>query len=170
MKEIHEQPRAVQDTIASVVKDGRIDFSSLGITTEEIQNYSQIHIVACGSAYHVGATTQYVMEDLAKIPVRIDLASEFRYRRPLLRKNDLVMVISQSGETADTIAAMKECQSLGARTLAIVNVVGSTIDFKPCEPYEMSQLVFISKIGPQIIRNIDSAWKEIVALPMKLKN
>ncbi|MBQ5675199.1 MAG: glutamine--fructose-6-phosphate transaminase (isomerizing) [Lachnospiraceae bacterium] len=143
MKEIHEQPRAVQDTIASVVKDGRIDFSSLGITPEEIQNYSQIHIVACGSAYHAGATTQYVMEDLAKIPVRIDLASEFRYRRPLLRKNDLVMVISQSGETADTLAALREAKAKGVKTLAIVNVVGSSIARE-------ADHVFYTLAGPEI--------------------
>ena len=143
MKEIHEQPRAVQDTIASVVKDGRIDFSSLGITPEEIQNYSQIHIVACGSAYHVGATIQYVMEDLAKIPVRIDLASEFRYRKPLLEKNDLVMVISQSGETADTLAALREAKAKGVKTLAIVNVVGSSIARE-------ADHVFYTLAGPEI--------------------
>ena len=143
MKEIHEQPRAVQDTIASVVKDGRIDFSSLGITPEEIQNYNQIHIVACGSAYHVGATIQYVMEDLAKIPVRTDLASEFRYRNLLLGKNDLVMVISQSGETADTLAALREAKAKGIKTLAIVNVVGSSIARE-------ADHVFYTLAGPEI--------------------
>lgn len=143
MKEIHEQPRAVQDTISSVVKDGRIDFSNLEMTPEEIQNYSQIHIVACGSAYHVGVTTQYVMEDLAKIPVRTDLASEFRYRKPLLGKNDLVIVISQSGETADTLAALREAKAKGVKTLAIVNVVGSSIARE-------ADHVFYTLAGPEI--------------------
>ena len=143
MKEIHEQPKAVKDTISSVVKDGRIDFSNLEMTPEEIQNYSQIHIVACGSAYHVGVTTQYVMEDLAKIPVRTDLASEFRYRKPLLGKNDLVIVISQSGETADTLAALREAKAKGVKTLAIVNVVGSSIARE-------ADHVFYTLAGPEI--------------------
>lgn len=143
MKEIHEQPKAVQDTLASVIRDGRIDFTSLGLTEEEIRNYSQIHIVACGSAYHVGVTTQYVMEDLAKIPVRTDLASEFRYRNPILGKNDLVIVISQSGETADTLAALREAKNKGVKTLAIVNVVGSSIARE-------ADHVFYTLAGPEI--------------------
>lgn len=127
MKEIHEQPKAVQDTLASIIKQGSIDFTGLGLTDEEIRNFSQIHVVACGSAYHVGVTIQYVMEDLAKIPLRTELASEFRYRNPILGKNDLVIVISQSGETADTLAALREAKNRGVKTLAIVNVVGSSI-------------------------------------------
>lgn len=127
MKEIHEQPKAVQDTYTSFVKNGKIDFSTIGLTEEVLRSIRQIHIVACGSAYHVGVTAQYVIEDLAKIPVRTDLASEFRYRKPLLGKEDLVIVISQSGETADTLAALRDAKASGIKTLAIVNVVGSSI-------------------------------------------
>ena len=127
MKEIHEQPRAIEDTINSVVKDGRIDFSEVGITDEDIKALRQIHIVACGSAYHVGMTSQYVIEDMTGIPVRVELASEFRYRRTLLDKNDLVIIISQSGETADSLAALRSAHEQGIKTLAIVNVVGSSI-------------------------------------------
>ena len=127
MKEIHEQPRAVQDTIHSVVKDGAIDLSGLGIAEEFVQNLDTVHIVACGSAYHVGVAAQYVLEDLTKVRVRVELASEFRYRSPLLRKEDLVIVISQSGETADSLAALREAKGQGVKTLGIVNVVGSSI-------------------------------------------
>lgn len=127
MKEIHEQPKVLEDTIHSMVKDGKIDLSSVNLTAEEIKNISQIHIVACGSAYHAGVVTQYVMEDLARIPVRCELASEFRYRKPILNKNDLVIIISQSGETADSLAALREAKEQGIRTLAIVNVLGSSI-------------------------------------------
>ena len=127
MKEIHEQPRAITDTLNSVIKEDKIDLSSIGLNDEEIKNISQIYIVACGSAYHTGVVTQYVMEDLAKIPVRVELASEFRYRKPLLDKNGLVIVVSQSGETADTLAALRLAKEKGIKTLAIVNVVGSSI-------------------------------------------
>ena len=94
-----------------MVKDGRIDLSQVGLTEEEIRGISQIYIVACGSAYHVGVTAQYVMEDLAKIPVRVELASEFRYRKPLLDEKGLVIIISQSGETADSLGALREAKS-----------------------------------------------------------
>ena len=124
MKEIHEQPRAVEDTINSIFKDGKIE---LGLTDEEIQKISQITIVACGSAWHVGMVGQYVIEDLAKIPVRVELASEFRYRKPLLDQNQLVVVISQSGETADSLAALRLAKDHGVKTLGIINVVGSSI-------------------------------------------
>ena len=127
LKEIHEQPKAVQDTLNSVLKDGAIDLSSVGLTEEELQSFSQIYIVACGSAYHVGVACQYVLEDLAQLPVRVDLASEFRYRSMPLDPNGLVIVISQSGETADTLAALRESKKRGARVLGIVNVVGSSI-------------------------------------------
>ena len=100
MKEIHEQPKVVGDTINSVVKEDFIDLSNVGLSEEDIKEISQIYIVACGSAYHVGIAAQYVIEDLAKIPVRVELGSEFRYRNPLLDKNGLVVVISQSGETS----------------------------------------------------------------------
>ena len=127
MKEIHEQPRVVADTINSLVRDGHVDLSESGITEEMLRSYEQVHIVACGSAYHVGVVTQYVMEDLARIPVRVDIASEFRYRKPLLSPKSLVVIISQSGETADSLAALREAKSQGVDTLAIVNVVGSSI-------------------------------------------
>jgi glucosamine--fructose-6-phosphate aminotransferase (isomerizing) len=143
MKEIHEQPRAVMDTINSVVTDGRIDFSKVGISEEEIKEISQIYIVACGSAYHVGVAAQYVIEDLARIPVRVELASEFRYRNPILDKNGLVIVISQSGETADSLAALREAKDNGLKTLGIVNVVGSSIARE-------ADNVFYTLAGPEI--------------------
>lgn len=127
MKEIHEQPKAVLDTLNSVIKDGRIDLSSVGLTDDEIRNMEQIYIVACGSAWHVGMEAQYVIEDLAEIPVRVELASEFRYRKMPLSHNALVIVISQSGETADTLAALRLVREKGIKTLAVVNVVGSSI-------------------------------------------
>ena len=126
-KEIHEQPKAVADTLASVLKDGNIDLAEMGLCEEEIKEIESITIVACGSAWHVGMTGQYVFEDIAKIPVRVELASEFRYRKPLLSKKQLVMVISQSGETADSLADLRLAKEKGCKTLGIVNVVGSSI-------------------------------------------
>lgn len=143
MKEIHEQPKAVADTLNSVIKDGKIDLSAMGLSDEEIQKISQIYIVACGSAWHVGMAAQYVIEDLAKIPVRVELASEFRYRNPILDKNGLVIIISQSGETADSLAALREAKERGVRTLAIVNVVGSSIARE-------ADSVFYTLAGPEI--------------------
>lgn len=127
MKEIHEQPKAVSDTLNSVIKDGKIDLGAVGLTEEEVKRIEQVYIVACGSAWHVGMETQYVIEDLAEIPVRVELASEFRYRKMPLNKNALVIVISQSGETADTLAALRLAKEKGIKTLAVVNVVGSSI-------------------------------------------
>ena len=127
MKEIHEQPKVVKDTLHSLRKDDVIDLSTVGLTDEEIRQFSQIYIVACGSAWHVGMAAQYVIEDLAKLPVRVELASEFRYRNMILDPNGLVILISQSGETADTLAALREAKKTGLKTLAIVNVVGSSI-------------------------------------------
>ena len=143
MKEIHEQPKAVADTLSSVIRDGRLDLSGVGLTEEEIREISQIQIVACGSAYHVGAVAQYVMEDLAEIPVRIDVASEFRYRKPLLAPGSLVVVISQSGETADSLAALREAKQCASKTLAVVNVVGSSIARE-------ADNVFYTMAGPEI--------------------
>ena len=143
MKEIHEQPKAIEDTIHSVVKDGKVDLSAIGLTEAEIQDLSQISIVACGSAYHVGVAVQYVMEDLAKIPVRVELASEFRYRKPLLDPKSLVIIVSQSGETADSLAALREAKARGVKTLAIVNVVGSSIARE-------ADAVFYTLAGPEI--------------------
>ncbi len=127
LKEIHEQPGAVRDTLNSMVKDGQIDLSATGLSEDMIRTLEQIDIVACGSAWHVGMAAQYVMEDLAGIPVRVELASEFRYRRTPTKANTLVIVISQSGETADSLAALRVAKEHGLPTLAIVNVIGSTI-------------------------------------------
>ena len=125
MKEIHEQPKAVEDTLGALICDGRVQIESLA--EEELAGLEQVHIVACGSAYHVGVAGQYVIEKLARMPVRTELASEFRYRDPILGPQDLVVVISQSGETADSLAALREAKRRGVKTLAIVNVVGSSI-------------------------------------------
>ncbi len=127
MKEIHEQPKAVSDTLSKYIKDGRIDLSEVGLSDDIIKSVSQIYIVACGSAWHVGMEAQYVIEDIAGVPVRCELASEFRYRKMKLDKNALVVVISQSGETADSLAALRLAKQEGLKTLAIVNVVGSSI-------------------------------------------
>ena len=143
MKEIHEQPKAIADTLNSVLKDGKLDLSAVDLSDEEIKKISQIYIVACGSAYHVGVVAQYVMEDLAKIPVRVELASEFRYRKPLLDPDGLVIVISQSGETADSIAALRLAKDKGLKTLGIVNVVGSSIARE-------ADNVFYTLAGPEI--------------------
>lgn len=127
IKEIHEQPKAMRDTLNSLIREERIDLSGAGLTDEILKEVSSIHIVACGSAWHVGVAAQYILEDLAEIPVRVELASEFRYRRLLLEENALVIIISQSGETADSLAALRIAREHGIRTLGIVNVVGSTI-------------------------------------------
>ena len=127
IKEIHEQPAAVRDTLNSLIKADAVDLSAAGLTRELLASVSQAYIVACGSAWHVGMAAQYVLEDMAALPVRVELASEFRYRTLLLDENALVIVISQSGETADSLAALRVAKEKGARTLAIVNVVGSTI-------------------------------------------
>ena len=127
LKEMYEQPKTVRDTLNPRIKDGQIVIEELGMTDEEICAINRIHIVACGSAYHTGVTAKYIMEGLARIPVEVDLASEFRYRNPILQKNDLVIIISQSGETADSLAALREAKEQGITTLGIVNVVGSSI-------------------------------------------
>lgn len=127
IKEIHEQPKVVEDTVNSLIHDNVIDLSNVGITEEEIKNVTNIQIVACGSSWHVGMAAQYVLEDMTRIPVRVELASEFRYRKPLLNEGTLVILISQSGETADTLAALRLANESGVKTLAIVNVVGSSI-------------------------------------------
>ncbi len=143
MKEIYEQPKAVEDTLNSVLNDGKIDLSSVGLSDDEIKGISQIYIVACGSAWHVGMASQYVIEEISNIPVRVELASEFRYRKPILDKNGLVIIISQSGETADSLAALREAKEKGVKTLAIVNVVGSSIARE-------ADSVFYTLAGPEI--------------------
>ena len=143
IKEIHEQPKAVADTLNSVLKDGEIDLSDVGFTEETIRDISQIYIIACGSAYHVGMAAQYVLEDLTGIPVRVEFASEFRYRRPIMDAKGLAVIISQSGETADSLAALREAKNRGIRTLGIVNVVGSSIARE-------ADNVFYTLAGPEI--------------------
>ena len=143
MKEIHEQPKAVRDTLASAIQAGQIQYDKLGLTPQELGDLNAVYIVGCGSAYHVGVTAQYVLEDLARIPVRVELASEFRYRTPLLPEKALVIIISQSGETADSLAALRQAKQYGASTLAIVNVVGSTIARE-------ADHVFYTLAGPEI--------------------
>ncbi len=127
MKEIHEQPKAIRDTINPRIKDGEIVIDELHMTPEQLRQIQRIFIVACGSAYHAGVSGKYVIEQLSRIPVEVDLASEFRYRNPILDDKCLVIIISQSGETADTLAAMREAKKHDVRTLAVVNVVGSSI-------------------------------------------
>lgn len=127
LKEIHEQPKAVKDTIGAYMKDGVIDFTETGLTDEVLKDIERIYIVACGSAYHVGMVGKYVLEELAQIPVEVDVASEFRYRNPILAKNSVVIVVSQSGETADSLAALRLAQERNVPVLGVVNVVGSSI-------------------------------------------
>ena len=127
----------------SKIKEGKIDLSDVGLSEEDIKKITQIYIVACGSAYHTGVVTQYVMEDLARVPVRVELASEFRYRNPILQPTDLVIVVSQSGETADTLAGLRLAKEQGVKTLGIVNVVGSSIARE-------ADNVFYTMAGPEI--------------------
>ena len=127
LKEMYEQPQTVRDTLSPRIKDGMVDIEELGMSDEEIRGIGRLHIIACGSAYHTGMTAKYVFEGMTRIPVDVDLASEFRYRNPILAENDLVIIISQSGETADSLAALREAKSRGVKTLGIVNVVGSSI-------------------------------------------
>lgn len=143
LKEIHEQPKVIQDTINSVVKDGKICFESAGLSSEDLRRIDQIYIIACGSAYHVGMAMQYVMEELTSLSVRVELASEFRYRKMKLRNNSLVIIISQSGETADSLAALRSAKEQGVKTLGIVNVVGSSIARE-------ADNVFYTLAGPEI--------------------
>lgn len=127
LKEMNEQPKAVRDTLSPRIKDGKIVIDELGLSDDDIRSIERIHIIACGSAWHVGMTSRYVIEGLTRIPVDVDLASEFKYRNPILGKNDLVIIISQSGETADSLAALRLAKDRGVKTLGIVNVVGSSI-------------------------------------------
>ena len=143
LKEIHEQPKAVQDTVGAYVKEGKIDLSEVGLTAETLAGLERIYIVACGSAYHVGMVAKYVMEDLSDVPVEVDLASEFRYRNPKLMKNSLVIVVSQSGETADSLAALRLAKEKGVPVLGIVNVVGSSIARE-------SDYILYTYAGPEI--------------------
>lgn len=127
LKEIYEQPKAVRDTISPRLKGEDVVIEELGMTDEEIRAVRKITVVACGSAYHAGMTGKYVIEEMARIPVEVDLASEFRYRNPIYEEGTLAIIISQSGETADSLAALREAKAHGVRVLGIVNVVGSSI-------------------------------------------
>ena len=129
LKEIYEQPKAMRDTMTGRVNslEETISFPELNWTSEELGAINKIFIVACGTAYHAGIVGKYYLEQLARVPVEVDIASEFRYRDPLVDGNSLAIVISQSGETSDTLAALREAKRLGARTLAVTNVVGSSI-------------------------------------------
>ena len=127
MKEIKEQPNALRTCIGSRIQNGEIQLDKIRLTEEQIRNMGRIHIVACGSAWHAAMVGKYVIEELTRIPVEVDLASEFRYRRPILKPNDLCITISQSGETADTLAALREARANNVHVLSIVNAVGSSI-------------------------------------------
>ncbi len=127
IKEINEEPDVIKKTISYYTGNDKIDFAKSNLNKEDLKNIKEIYIVACGSAYHVGVCAAYVIEDLTRIPVRVDIASEFRYRKPILNKDSLVVIISQSGETADSLAALREAKNAGVKTLGIVNVVGSSI-------------------------------------------
>ena len=143
LKEIHEQPKVIKDTINSILTYRNISFESVGLSDEDMKNIQQVYIVACGSAYHVGMVAQYVIEELTSLSVRVELASEFRYRQMKLAKNSLAIIISQSGETADSLAALRLCKDKGVRTLGIINVVGSSIARE-------ADNVFYTLAGPEI--------------------
>lgn len=157
LKEIMEQPKAIKDTIHPRIADGTIKLDDVKYTDEDIKNINRIHIIACGSAYHAGIVGKYVIEDLARIPVEVDLASEFRYRNPILNKNDVCIIISQSGETADTLAALREAKRQGIRILSIVNVVGSSIARE-------SDDVLYTWAGPEIAVATTKGYSTQVAL------
>ena len=158
LKEMYEQPKAITDTFAPRIRDGKIVIEELGMTDEEIKAIKKIMIVACGSAYHTGVTSKYIFEGLARIPVEVDVASEFRYRDPILEEGTLVVVISQSGETADTLAALRESKKRGAKVLGIVNVVGSSIARE-------SDNVMYTWAGPEIAVATTKAYSaQLIAL------
>ena len=143
LKEIHEQPAAIRNTISARIQDGLPNLEECGITPEVLRSFRHIQVVACGTAMHAGTVGKYVIEKLARVPVTVDIASEFRYREPLVGEGDLVIIISQSGETADSLAAMRLAKSLGAKTLAIVNAMGSSI------AREADMLIY-THAGPEI--------------------
>lgn len=157
MKEIMEQPKAFKATISPRIVDGEIKLDNIKYTDEDIRNINRIHIIACGSAWHAAIVGKYVIEDYARIPVEVDLASEFRYRNPILDKNDVCIIISQSGETADTLAALREAKRQGIRILAIVNVVGSSIARE-------SDDVLYTWAGPEIAVATTKGYSTQVAL------
>ncbi|MBD7911978.1 MULTISPECIES: glutamine--fructose-6-phosphate transaminase (isomerizing) [Clostridium] len=127
MKEIHEQPKAIRDTLTGKISNNGVSFEGFNLTKEDLDGVDRVYIVACGTAYHAGLMGKVAIEKFAKIPVEVDIASEFRYREPLVTNKTLLITVSQSGETADTLAVLRDCKKIGAKTLAITNVVGSTI-------------------------------------------
>lgn len=157
LKEMHEQPEAVANTLNSFIRDGRIDLTEVGITDEYLQSVGRIQIVACGSAYHAGVVAKYVIEELARVQVNVDVASEFRYRNPIFDKNDLFIAISQSGETADTLGALREAKANGVKTVAIVNVLGSSIAME-------ADLTLYTKAGPEIAVATTKAYSAQLAV------
>jgi glucosamine--fructose-6-phosphate aminotransferase (isomerizing) len=160
LKEMYEQPKTVTDTISPRIRDNDIVIDELNMTDDELRAVHKIHIVACGSAYHTGVTAKYVIEGLARIPVEVDVASEFRYRNPILEEGGMVIVISQSGETADTLAALREAKARGFKVLGIVNVVGSSIARE-------SDSVMYTWAGPEIAVATTKAYSaQLVALYM----
>ena len=160
IKEIHEEPKVIADTLGPRLRDGMIDLSEIGISKETLEHTKKINIVACGTAYHAGMVGKYVIEYLARIPVEVEVASEFRYRQPLIDPGQLVIIISQSGETADTLAAMREAKNRGAQIVAIVNVVGSTMARE-------ADAVFYTHAGPEIAVASTKAYNaQLVAIYM----
>lgn len=160
LKEIYEQPKTIRSTISPRIKEGEIVIEELNMTDEELQRVKKLHIVACGSAYHAGVTGKYVVEGMARIPVEVDVASEFRYRDPILEEGAMVVVISQSGETADTLAALRESKARGFKVLGIVNVVGSSIARE-------ADSVMYTWAGPEIAVATTKAYSaQLVALYM----
>lgn len=157
LKEITEQPRAVDETVKPRIKDGRVTFENISFTKEELLNIDKIYIVACGSAYHVGVVGKYIIEKMTRISCEADIASEFRYRDPILDEKKLVIIISQSGETADTLAALRLAKEHSARTLSIVNVVGSTIANE-------SDDVIYTHAGPEIAVATTKAYSAQLAV------
>ena len=158
LKEMYEQPKTITDTISPRIKKDDIEIEELHMSDEELRAVKKIHIVACGSAYHAGVTGKYVIETLARVPVEVDLASEFRYRDPILEEGAMVIVISQSGETADTLAALREAKKRGFQILGIVNVVGSSIARE-------ADNVFYTWAGPEIAVATTKAYSaQLVAL------
>ncbi len=160
LKEMYEQPKTVNDTISPRIKDNDIVIDELGMTDEELRAIKRIHIVACGSAYHTGVTAKYIIEGLVRIPVDVDVASEFRYRNPILEEGSMVVVISQSGETADTLQALRDSKARGFKVLGIVNVVGSSIARE-------ADSVMYTWAGPEIAVATTKAYSaQLVALYM----
>ncbi len=157
LKEIHEQPKAIRDTLSPRMKEGRIVLDDITLTADYLKSLSRVYVVACGSAYYVGVQSKYIIEKLCQIPVEPVLASEFRYADPVLGKDTLVLIISQSGETADTLAALREAKARGARTLAIVNVVGSSIA-------KLADDVIYTWAGPEIAVATTKAYSTQLAV------